>query len=79
MQISKAPFSSNCTVISRHPGVDVAAAQESGVCGDVSRRLHGAHDCVRLRRVSTQVSGDAVQPWEESGQRFHRYELDKEV
>lgn len=60
-------------VASRHPGVDVAAAEEPGVRGDVPGRLHGAHDRLRLRRLPAQVPRDAVQPRQEPGQRLHRY------
>lgn len=49
----------------------MAANQEPGVRGDVPGRLYGTHDSVWLRRVLAQIPRDAVQPREESGQRFH--------
>lgn len=55
----------------RYPGVDVAAAEEPGVRGDVPGRLHGADDSVGLRGVPAQVPRDAVQPRQEPGQRLH--------
>lgn len=56
----------------RYTSVYVAAPEEPRVRGDLPRCLHGAHDRFWVRRVPAQVPRDAVQPRQESGQRFHR-------
>lgn len=61
-----------CISVNRFASVDDASPQEPSVRGDVPGCVHGTHDRLRLRGVPAQVPGDAVQPRQESGQRFYR-------